>query len=282
MSLTAALFYVIWLAAPALQLFMVGVMLYRHLRREFPLFFAYTVFQLLSFGLKFAVYHRSQLEYFYVYWVTGALGIGLALGVIYEIFAQVFKPYEALRSLAQVLFRWAALVLTLVAVVMALVGARPEENLVLGAILTFERSVRVMQCGLVLFLFLFARYVGVSWRHHLFGIAAGFGLYAALDLIFVTAHAVGIDGGATLSLIKSSGYVFSVLIWTGYMLSREPGRRPALYPTAQSWNYAVSGAQSMAAEVAFLPRIEDAVDRALAKKNGHGKASGNGNGNGHA
>lgn len=274
MSLAAGLWYVLWLAGPTLQVFLVVVMLRRRLRREFPLFFAYTVFQVLSFGLKFAAYHHSQLEYFYVYWVSGALAIALGFAVIYEIFAQVFKPYEALRGMASVLFRWTALVLIGVAVVMALAGSRPEASLILGSILTFERSVRVMQCGLVLFLFLFARYVGISWRHHLFGIAAGFGIYAALDLILVTAHAAGFEGYTVLPLIKSFGYLFSILIWTGYMLSREPGRRPALYPTAERWNYALSGAQSMAGEMAFMPRIEDAVDRAFAKSNG--KSNGNG------
>ncbi len=275
-----ALWYAVWLAAPTLQLLLLVVMVRRGLRREFPFFFTYTLYQILSFGLKFATYHRSQVEYFYVYWVTGALGIGLALTVIYEIFTQIFKPYEALRGMATVLFRWAALVLTLVAVVMALAGSRPDSSLVLGAILTFERSVRVMQCGLVLFLFLFARYVGVSWRHHLFGIAAGFGLYASLDLILVTAHVVGFDGGTILPFIKSASYVFAVMIWTGYMLSREPGRRPALYPAAESWNLAVSGVQTLAAEPHFLPRIEDAVDRAFAKTNG--KGNGNRTGHGHS
>ncbi len=274
MSVTAAFWYAIWVAAPAIQLFLVATMLYRHLRREFPLFFAYTVFQVLSFGLKFAAYHRSQLEYFYVYWFTGAMGIVLGLVVIYEIFAQVFKPYEALRGMAQVLFRWAALVLIVAALVMALTSSRPEANPVLTAILTFDRSVRVMQCGLVLFLFLFARYVGVSWRHHLFGIAAGFGMYASLDLLLVTAHAAGFSWASVMPMVKSIGYVFSTLIWAGYMLSREPARRPALYPTAERWNYALSGAQTMAGEVSFLPRIEGAVDRAFAKTNG--KSNGNG------
>ncbi len=271
--------YGLWVMAPLLQFFLAVVMVRRKLRKEFPLFFAYTIFQVASFILKFFFYHYSQLQYVYVYWVTGALGVGLALCVIYEIFASVFRPYESLRDLGSTLFRWAALVMVLVAAIMAINGGQSVPNQIMSGILTMERSVRVMQCGLVLFLFLFARSFGLTIRNHLFGIAVGFGVFAAVELIYVSLLALGIPSNDVLRVLKSSSYDIAVLIWTGYMLSREPARAPALYPVAERWNYALSGANSSAA-APFIPLLEDTVDRVLTKTNGKNGHNGHGNGNG--
>ncbi len=270
--------YGLWMLAPLLQMLLAVVMVRRKLRAEFPLFFSYTIFQVLSFILQFVAYQRSRLEYFYVYWVTGALGVGLALCVIYEIFSSVFRPYESLRDLGSTLFRWAALVMVLVAAVMAINGGQSVPNQIMAGILTMERSVRIMQCGLVLFLFLFARSLGLTTRNHLFGIAIGFGIYAAVELIYVSLLAVGVPSSHLLRVLKSSSYDVAVLTWVGYMLSHEPARRPALYPVAERWNYALSGAQSTAA-APFLPLLEDTVDRVLTKTNGKNGHTGSGNGN---
>ncbi len=270
--------YGLWIMAPLLQLLLVVVMVRRKLRKEFPLFFSYTVFQVLSFVLQFLAYQRSRLEYFYAYWITGAIAVGLALCVIYEIFSSVFRPYESLRDLGATLFRWAALVMLLVAGVMAINGGQSVPNQIMSGILTMERSVRIMQCGLVLFLFLFSRSFGLSTRNHLFGIAAGFGVYAAVELITVSLLALGLPMNNTLNVLKSSSYNVAVLIWVGYMLSREPARGPALYPVAERWNYALSGAHSSAA-APFLPLLEDTVDRVLTKTNGKNGHNGSGNGN---
>ena len=44
----------------------------------------------------------------------------LAFAVLREIFVQIFRPYESLREFGNILFRWAALVLILIGVVMTI------------------------------------------------------------------------------------------------------------------------------------------------------------------
>ncbi len=270
--------YVLWLLAPLLQVLLIVLMVRRGIRKEFPLFFSYTIFQVASFLLKFATYHYSQLQYFYVYWATSALSIVFGCAVIYEIFQQVFRPYDALRHMGKALFRWAMLVLVLIAVLMAVSSPHPESNRILQLVFTLERSLRVTQCGLVLFLFLFAPFLGVSSRHHMFGIALGFGLYGSLDLLLVTLVAVGIPAGAMLSLIKSGAYSMVVLLWIWYAVSPEPARRPARIPLAEQWNLALAGVQHQPGDGASLSSLEATVDRVLIKANGRSKANGNGHG----
>ncbi|MDP9263555.1 MAG: hypothetical protein M3O85_04440, partial [Acidobacteriota bacterium] len=108
----------LWVGGSALSLAVVVAMVRRKLHGEFPFFFSYAAFQVVSAPLLWTLYHRGvYADYFYAYWVTSALGIGLGLTVLYEIFQHAFRPYAALRGLGSMIFRWAALVLLLVAVI---------------------------------------------------------------------------------------------------------------------------------------------------------------------
>jgi hypothetical protein len=256
-------------------------MVRRKLRKEFPLFFSYTLFIVLSFLLRFGAFQRSPLEYFYVYWVTSALGLVFGFGVIYEIFQHVFRPYDALRDLSKVLFRWALLVLLLIAVVMAISNPQPAPTRIMQSILTLERSMRVTQCGMVLFLFLFSPFLGISWRQHLFGVALGFGLFGSTDLLLVTFAALGIPTTATMNLIRAGAYNFTILLWMWYMVRPEPVRGPVRSPIAERWNFALAGTHHGAGVVTAFHSLEDAVERVMVKSNGRHSGNGGGNGNGH-
>ncbi len=275
MSLNAAFFvswYTLWLLGPLLQTMLIALMVRRKLRQEFPLFFFYTVFQVLSFAVKFGAYHRSQLDYFFAYWVTSALSLVFGFAVIYEIFQHVFRPYDALRQLAKVLFRWVLIVLALIAVVMAMSSPHSATaNVIMQAILTMERSMRVTQCGMVLFLLLFSEYVGLSARHHIAGVAAGFGFFGAVDLLVITMLTLGIPNSTTVTFIRSGAYSLTILLWMWYMARPEPARRPARYEVAERWNLALAGAHHGGEGFAYISSLESTVDRVLTRSNGNGK-----------
>ena len=64
----------------------------------------------------------------------------------------------------------------LVSAVVAFSKSTVEQGPVAHAIFTLHQSVRLTQCGLVLFLLVFSRYLGISWRQKSFGLGPGFGL----------------------------------------------------------------------------------------------------------
>lgn len=263
-------YYILWIAPVALQVCLAAIMVRRKLRERFPIFFAYTLFQVLAFPIKFYTYHTNQFHYFYAYWVTGALSVGLGFAVIYEIFREVFRPFEGLRDLGLVLFRWAAFVLVLTAVLMAATSPALANHRILTVILTLERSVRVMQCGLVMLMLLCSAHVGLTWRHQVFGIALGFGLFAAVEVVVITVlGSFGQSVSAMVSLGKSAAYNVSVLLWVRYLAAPEPARLPVsqLGP-ADRWDFALSGVIHPGANSPSLPLIEHAVDRVLQKTNG--------------
>src|SRR5579864_6667173 len=166
-----ALFYVLWIAHPVLQAGIAGVMLWRGLHRKFKFFFAYVVTQILTFAAIFPSYWENPSAYFYLYWVNQAISCLLGFAVIHEVFSDVFRSFHTLRDLGTVLFKWAGLVMLLVAGVVSISSTSGEMLWWMQVIVTTERCVRIIQVGMVLLLLFFASYLGVSRRQQSFGIA---------------------------------------------------------------------------------------------------------------
>jgi len=271
--------YALWIGGWTLSLAVVLAMVRRKLRLEYPLFFAYAAFQVVSAAVHFALYQRGvYADYFYAYWTSSVLATGLELAVLYEIFQHSFRPYAALRGLGSMIFRWAALVLLLVAVITALAAPSGQKPLI-TAILSLERSIRMMQCGLLILMLFFSPQLGLSWRSRLFGITAGFGGYAAVTLTLVSLKAqLGIPGDTAYSLINSGAYTLAAATWLAYTLAPEPARQAVrVQPVPDSWDFALQGIGRAQAPDSFLSNMEKTVDRILTESNGkNGKNGKNG------
>jgi hypothetical protein len=258
-------FYAFWMAPIPVLIFLAVTMIRRNLRRDFPVFFTYAVFQIATCTLLFAFFHWSYKAYFCTYWLTNAAGVVLGFAVIREIFANLFRPYDALRDLGAVLFRWAAVVLVMVAVVTVASGATSKINALVSVIFALERSVRVMQCGLVLFMLLFSAHLGISSKHHVFGISLGFGVFAAVELMIVTLFALGTHETVGMNLLKAMTYTAATVIWSYYMLSPEPERiTDNARAHSERWNMALANVRDP--EYNFLPMVESVVERVLSQR----------------
>jgi hypothetical protein len=260
--------YVLWFAAPALQLGVLVAMLRRGLQREYPFFFNYTILEVISAPVLFITNIESYTVYYYAYWVSMALSLLLSFAVLQEIFKDAFRPYEALRDLSVILFRWSALVVFLVAVMWAINSSRKSDNgAVMDAILLADRSIRLMQCGLVFFLLLFSEYLGITRRSLLFGISLGFGFFAAVNMLVATgATHSGIIHKSMLRQINSGAYLMAVAIWFGYSLAAAPAESRAAERSllrSGDWNSALEDARGTVAEDSLLDRMDRTVDSLL-------------------
>jgi hypothetical protein len=259
--------YALWAVGVAALGGVIVQMVRREIRRDFPLFFSYAIFQIIQNVLLF-VLRPFYSQYFFTYWVTVILAVLIEFTVMYEIFSHVFRPYEALRRIAMVLFRWAALVLVMVAVVTAAGNGASSLHKVMATILALERSIRVMQVGLVLFLFLFSQQVGLTQRHRVFGISLGFGITAAVDLTTVTmASSMNAGSHYGLAFLSSGAFVAAAGVWAYYMTIQEPVRiKVEQAMEAGRLNLALNGAMHPVQQESFLPFIEGAVERILAER----------------
>ena len=258
-----ALSLVIWIVGPVLQTAICVFMWRNNLRQRYPIFFAYNALHVVTSIILFAVVQTGDAAaYFLAYWSINAVRVGMGFGVIYELFRTALKPYHALRDLGTMIFLWAGAVMLLVASMMAMSGAAPNEaSRIVAGVLSLERSVRLVQCGLLLFMLLFGTKLGLTFRHRTFGIAMGIGIYAATDLLLTNLRAYyGQDWGTSYSLLRSGLWLTACCgTWLYYVVRPEPA--PVMMPTMaqarpilQRWNEAL--AEAAAGYSSATPRID--------------------------
>src|SRR5580704_6815157 len=222
--------YVLWIATPTLQIWVLVAMVRRGLHHDYPCFFNYTILQVVGDPILYFIYPRWSPVYFYAYYFNIARSVLISFAILQEIFKDAFRPYEALRDLSVILFRWSALVVLLVGVMWAINSVHKSDNgTIIDAILLAERSVRLMQCGLVFFLLLFSEYLGISRRSLLFGISLGFGFFAAVNMLVATgmSHHNGVISRSNLRHINSAAYLVALVIWLGYTMISVPSESTA-------------------------------------------------------
>lgn len=258
--------YVSWLVGPVLQGILLAFMVRRRLHGLFPRFFSYIVFQIVKSGFLFGIYRYSPENYFDAYWAGNAISVLLSVTVMDEILHHLLKEYGGIQRLTALIFRWACGMLLLLSIVNAFSSQQTSSDRVISAVLAFDRSVRVMQCGLFFLLMILSRLLRNCWRQHVFGIALGFGIFASIELILISAvmH-FGDAAGTAISLIKSVAYNAVTLLWVLY-LRRQSEAIPALEVNPQIDSLDVAfAAPAPAGDSEFLSMVEQAVDRVLSR-----------------
>jgi len=267
--------YVFWWASPVLMSMVAAAMYRRNLHREFPVFFNYSILQVLTFAVEFPL--RNWANFYYVSWTTTALSVSVSFAVLLEVFKDAFRPYEALRELSVILFRWCALVVLLVGAMWAVTSWKGSDiDNVNAAIFLVSRCVRMMQCGLVFFMLLFSEYLGISRRNAVFGISVGFGFFAAVNMLVMTAmshHTV--LSRQVLSRVNSVAYIVSMLIWLAYAVLPSTVRSAAVQTVrpSEKWDSALDEVRNSPAPVSLLDNMDKTVERLLYHPSSEASAS---------
>ena len=266
MIMNGIMMYVIWLVGPVLQITLLVLMIQRRLHVVFPRFFSYIVFQVVKSGVLFGIYRYYHQNYFDAYWTGNAISVLLSVTVMDEILHSLLESYGGIQRLTSLIFRWSCGLLLLLSIVNAFSTQQSSSDRVISIVLAFDRSVRVMQCGLFFLLLVLTRLLRNCWRQNVFGIALGFGLFASIELILVTiVMQFGDRGAAVISLIKSAAYNGVTLLWVMY-LCRSTESMPVLVVSPRTDNAnAALGGPIQAEDSAFLSMVEDAVDRVLTR-----------------
>lgn len=236
-----SLIHDLWVAGIALQVLLAGILLAKRAWRKYPLFTAYIFFNLCETAAALSVYRMHA--YFYTFWICEAIGIFLGLAVVREIFTNIFAPHPALRKLAILVFRVA-----MVALVLLACGAIYEQSVsartIARVVMVATDGTRIVELGLIMFLFLSSSAFGLHWRQNEFGIALGLGTCAAVELINVTLMThLSPAAGQTFSVVRSFSFNFSLLIWLGYLMFPERATGSGELPKKaqlEQWNQAVT------------------------------------------
>jgi hypothetical protein len=261
------LMYLSWFAGPTLQITLLACMVQRKLQKVFPRFFSYIMFQILKTGALLVTYRNYPEGYFDAYWAGNAISVVLAIFVMDEILHKLFKEYGGAQNLGSVIFRWSCGLLLVLAIVNALYTREGASDQVVAVVLAFERSVRVMQCGLVCLLLLLCRLLRHCWRQPVFGIALGFGIFASVELILVSiALRSGNSSAEIVSLLKSAAYNVVTVLWIFYLRQQTesiPGVEPIPIPNAPI--VAMSNLIPAGDRDSFISMVERVVDQVLSR-----------------
>jgi hypothetical protein len=210
-----------WVLGPILQLTLLSFMLQRKLNKTLPRFFSYILFQVIKSAFLFGIHRFSSADYFDAYWTGNAISVILAVGVMDELLHLLFQQYGGIQALGTLIFRWACGVVLLLAIIGAFFGEDAAAERIVGAVLSFDRSVRLMQCGIFFLLLLLSRSVQNFWRERVFGVALGFGIFASVELILVNVvFAYTNVSNATVSLVQSLTYNGITVLWIAYLAPR--------------------------------------------------------------
>ena len=258
--------YVSWLLGPVVQITLLIFMTRRKLQVVFPRFFSYIVLQIVKSVILFLIYRYYPENYFDAYWSGNAISVLLAVTVMDEILHNLLKQYGGIQSLTSIIFRWACGLLLLLSIVNAFSSQQTSADRVVSAVLAFDRSVRVMQCGLFFLLMILCRLLRNCWRQHVFGIALGFGIFASIELMLVSIVMHFGDGpAAILSLVKSAAYNGVTLLWIVCLRRQsEPILEIDVAPQLSALNMSLV-ASTQAGDDGFLSMVEQAVDRVLSR-----------------
>jgi hypothetical protein len=237
------LWHYLWIAPHVLQFIIVIIMVRRRLWREFPVFFAYTLFQIVEQGTLFILDHRAAVTaevYWRDRWIFLAFEVPLRFAIIFEIFSSVFRDYPGLKRLTRIVFRVATVALLFAAIIV--IAQAPDDGTypILSRVHLLDLAVSMMQSGLLLLLIGFASYFGLSWRNSAYGFAFGLGIFASVRLATEAVRVWnGSIAGYVFDIITMATYHCCVVIWLVYSLAPETARRRVKElpeNTLEQWN----------------------------------------------
>ncbi len=91
-----------------------------------------------------------------------------------------------------------------------------------AAVMMVEEATRIIEVGLLMFLFLFSTAFGLHWRQCVFGMALGLGIFATVELIALTMRNYWGEGlNISFSVVRAVAFNVSLMVWAGYLLARE-------------------------------------------------------------
>jgi hypothetical protein len=227
MNWYTALSLFLWIS-PHMLLGVPAVILYRRrLYREFPCFFAYVLYEIAEFVLLLTLRSAprvTEAQYMYAYAATLLLSVALRFGVIGEVSKDLFRESELLRMSTRRALQCVQSLLLGIGVLLAVYA--PGANAVrwIGGVSVVNRGAAMIQCGLLISLLLFSRFLGLSWRRPAFGIALGLGMLTSVDLATSALRAAFTSDGIRVfsNLLGTGTYLVCIAIWIGYLLAPEP------------------------------------------------------------
>lgn len=202
----------------------------RHIYKEFLLFAIYagwiTLAGMAVMFMNYAPFVTGH-QLFAGTTISNGVEAVLAFAVIYQMLQDKLSQYPTLGGMGKSAFQAATLLFVVIAIVLAWFSPIPDKTRWTSTTTSVLRTLRILECGQLIFLFAFSNYFRLSWRNRAFGIALGFGISASGSLAYnaINSQMVGfaLDQSVyILFLVNDSINLLAILVWLAYVLASEP------------------------------------------------------------
>lgn len=239
------LWHYLWVAPNVLLLALAFVIWRRQLYRQVPIFWWFAMVVALE---QLTIYVADILPsvgpftWYHIVWVGLLVEALVKFALVGEIFGSVFGQYSSLAKVGKRLISGVGVVLVFLATLVAAFTPKNNSNWIVSGENILEQTVYMIECGLILFLFIFAAYFKLRWSRAAFGIALGLGISACVHL---GTWALIANGDVTnlhhiyLVFLNMATYHACVLIWFYYLLVPQKVITPAISVPEHSlelWN----------------------------------------------
>ncbi len=179
--------------------------------------------------------------YFYTHAVSFFVEHALLLLIVYGVFRSAMKPLNGLHKAGNVIFRWVCGVSLALSIGLALAPHMNTSAYFTMLMSQVQQGISVLTLCLLLFVCFAIRYLGLTYRSHIFGVSLGLGIMSTASLIeaawYSTNSALTIY--SPIYLFSALGSCAALLTWCAYFAMPEPERKMVLLPTTSPfflWN----------------------------------------------
>jgi len=218
------LYRYLWIAPHVLLLAVAVVMFRKKLHKDFPIFFYYLLFEFLQFCVLFTMSSLNAPVRMYVKidLFDRAGDIALRFGIFQELFgAPLAHNFPLRRKVGRILNA-----VTVVLVVLAALSIGALYSSIFGyrfpQAYTVVEALNAAQCGVLVLVFLWHRFLGLRMSSFAFGIAVGMGLVVGFEpLMQALKTLVAVPHGRIANMVSMAAYHVAVLMWLYYAQVRE-------------------------------------------------------------
>ncbi len=240
---------IFWLITSLAEATVIGLLLYRHAWRTFPVFLTYNVWALAGSIIDYTAfrnYHSSYASSYYVitYMAVMIVDSCLLFGVLVELGWSILRPVRA--SLPRFVPVAIGIIILIVGAIIWPFSSIPMESHMSHALqflIRLQQTFSVLRVIVFVALAAFSQFLSIGWRDRELQIATGLGFASIVGLAVAMLH----DYPALhaqynhLSEVGVAGFFCSLLYWIVSFSQKEQERRE-FSPQMEGMLLAVAGA----------------------------------------
>jgi hypothetical protein len=236
----------LWVAPNVLLLFLAVLIWRRKIYKQYPVFLFFSVVTAIEQLTVYAadvIPSVTGVRFWHIFWAGLLAETLIKFVLIGEIFGRVFGLYPSLAKLCKFLISGVGVVLVLLAAVAAAYTPKDNDYLIVSGAHVLEQTIYMIECGLILSLFMFAAYFKLHWSRPAFGITLGLGISACVHLATWAIAANGNPsayGRTLIDFTNMATYHVCVMIWFYYLLVPPKSPTTSLVPPPENnlglWN----------------------------------------------